>query len=1648
MAALPKSGVQLVAESAAQFFSDMEKAGTAVTAFGRTTESAGKGVSAFGTVAAGALMRVGEIAVNVAGQAAAALGAFVSDSVSAAGDFEANMNTFGAVAGDALTQSGQSLEDFKQLFISLGTELPVSTAEVQQAAIELAKGGLDPATIAAGGLRTALDLAAAGGVGLADSAGIMAKQLGVWVDSTADAATKAAFLAETADLLSQSANATTSDVGELALGLANAGGTAKVAGLDFRETVTGLSLLAPGFSSASDAGTSFKTFLSRLIPTTKPATAAMIDLGLATDEGKSKFYDAQGSFVGLKTAAEMLQYATRNLSEEQKLQAFQTIFGADAIRAASILSEQGAEGYDRMTASLAAAGTVQEQAAARQQGFNTALDNAKGSFEALQLTIGTALLPILSTLLNQYIAPGINFLTQFASAVFGNAEAFAALSPAAQGVVGVFQAVGQAVAGAFAFFSEGKLDDLYAGLTTLFGGAIAGLIVDFAASVKEMIPPFVAFVTSGENLMPILGGIGAVIAAVAIPAIGGLIAAAAPVIGTFALIAGAGALLVAAWQADFGGIQGIVAGAFSGIVSAVQGVKAAFTAFFSTPAMQEWGQTIQAGAQVVASYFSNQFPGDIQRGIGAVQGAFTAFAATPWGQTLQAGAQVTADYFSNQWPGDIQRGLGVAQSAFSAFVNSPEMQQWGAEIQAGASVVASYFANQFPGDFQRGFALVSSSLATWVADIQRGAVVVATTWATVSAALQKFVADFQRGLALVTTTVSQWAGDVQRGAALVQSAIAALIAGIQSAFTSFVGTASSIGRAIVDGIASGIRGGAGAIRDAAVGAATSALNSAKSALGISSPSRLAAILVGLPFSQGIGIGVTQGSPFAVAASTTTAQQMIMGAAGAATAGAPAIGTALVQGMLVGLDADLSTAENALGLATQGLVINTSGMLGADAQTIGASLMQGAAQGVTDNAPVLTSSITATMAENGTIIETHAQQSIGEPFSKGVAAGITAGAPAIEQAVDAFATDTTKNAHDLLSTGAVDLGQPFAEDIAAGITDSAPVIGEAAEALGQEGMDTMPAALEPAITESLKVVTDARPGFVGAGKDLIGGMTEGVQAAAGELARAAAQAAKEALDAAKSELGIASPSQEAADEVGVPFVAGIVEGIAGSLDTIKAMARHLSKQLTEDMEKVALEAAKAFKEVLQAELEADVGFSDVRLSNFRKLQDLGKGSGTGDAQQGIADAQKKLEEGAAKQADADADYEDTVAGLHADARKNEAARLAAIEKVNASTKTEAEKAAAIADINRDYDDKLGEINGKLMDARDAYEAQTRAITAEVAQLEQALALAKARLLIEQEMDEHRRANVAAAQRELDQAAKEAEAMRKTDPAAADAYYKLRSKQILDLADLEKDRIEALARFRASGSEEDRDRLQAIDTERALLQANQSAERALFSANAQANSPYAGLTDEITNLQNKLRAELERDQGFYNLTDKNNLKMREKVAREIAADQAALMQIADLLTQVGEAAIGGTTEGVEGGAPGLIAAFQAAMAEAQRAAEAQLGISSPSKVFAKDVGLPIMTGLAQGILKGQQAVNAAMRNAGTATLGQASALAPAAQAVYPAMSGQQIANSYSNDRTVNIGSFSAANGMGRAEVQAMIQQAMNRAGRTAYARQATR
>lgn len=455
---LQEVGLEFVTDNDRAFFNAVERADRAVAGFG---DSAGRAASGGLNSLSIASIAVGNVIGNVLTAAlregAEAVVGFVGGAITQAADFESSLNRFAAVTGDAMAEAGLEVADFSALFLEMGAKTQFSAGEAADAAVMLAKGGLTPAAIAAGALEAALGLAAAGELDLAIASDILAKQLGVWADTGVTAE-------EVTNELAQAANASTVDVDELALGLANVGGAARTVGVPFDELTQTMALLAPNFASAADAGTALKTFLLNLQPSTLPARKAMAELNLLTAEGTSKFYDAQGVFIGMEATTQLLQDSFSGLTDAERTMAMEMIFGADAIRVADALARSGAEGYNEMGASMDAAGTAAEQAALKNQGFNFAMESMRGSLETVQIILGTKLLPILTNFVNTALIPAINYVGEL-STVFGT-----------EGLAGVMERLGPIFDAAIASLGpafQAALDVILPIVEQLFNNLIA-----------------------------------------------------------------------------------------------------------------------------------------------------------------------------------------------------------------------------------------------------------------------------------------------------------------------------------------------------------------------------------------------------------------------------------------------------------------------------------------------------------------------------------------------------------------------------------------------------------------------------------------------------------------------------------------------------------------------------------------------------------------------------------------------------------------------------------------------------------------------------------------------------------------------------------------------------------------------------------------------------------------------------------------------------------------------------------------------------------------------------------------------------------------------------------------------------------------------
>lgn len=315
---------------------------------------------------------------------ALAVGAGFASAVSVASSFEHQMSAVGAVAG----ASKNELAALSDKALQLGADTAFGATEAAGAMEILAGNGIVVADILGGAADAAVNLAAAGGTTLATAADTVSTAMAVW-------GLNAENTAVVVNMLAGAANVSRFGVEDMSLAIAQGGGAAATAGVSFEDFATSIAAIAPNFSSGADAGTSLKTMLTRLTPSTKSAKEAMYDLNLMGENGLPIWFDSQGNFKGMASVAEALHNQIGPLSDSQKTMALSTIFGSDAMRAAAAMSNMTAQEFTNMQNVMKNTDAA-AVAAQRMDNFKGAMDQVGGSIETIQIKLGMMLLPVLT----------------------------------------------------------------------------------------------------------------------------------------------------------------------------------------------------------------------------------------------------------------------------------------------------------------------------------------------------------------------------------------------------------------------------------------------------------------------------------------------------------------------------------------------------------------------------------------------------------------------------------------------------------------------------------------------------------------------------------------------------------------------------------------------------------------------------------------------------------------------------------------------------------------------------------------------------------------------------------------------------------------------------------------------------------------------------------------------------------------------------------------------------------------------------------------------------------------------------------------------------------------------------------------------------
>lgn len=500
-----------------------------------------------------------EVAADLAAQAISRIVDGVvdltGDTVNVAADFEAQMALMQIASG----ATGDKLQILRDYAIEMGAKTFESAQGAAEGMTNLLKAGLSPEEVMSV-FPAVADLAAASSLTLAESSDAVTVALATWDKPVGDAA-------GVVDTMVKAADASVTEVNELAAAMQTGGPAASMYGMSFEEFNQTLALFSERGIKGAQAGTLLKSMLLNMTRDTDKVAGAWSTLGI-------NLYDAEGNMrripdvmadmseqmaVGeswmarmalpLEDGEEIIRTFTATTEAEmnKSIEALQeygfevvetgrvteefanttqkTLGGSYGVAGLSILGEEGAAGYAEMGEKIDAAASAAEIAEVKFSTFRGTMEELEGSVETVQVKAGTALIdnvlqPITDELNDKTIPAIDKFIEKLTGPDASLQAAFASLIPEDAG------------GGLFDLFTE-NLDSLF-------------------ETLQEMTP---------EELENLAKGLGAVVLVFNAQAILGALLAGGPLVFLFlALTSGAEGLAEALAALGEGDFKGVVEG--------------------------------------------------------------------------------------------------------------------------------------------------------------------------------------------------------------------------------------------------------------------------------------------------------------------------------------------------------------------------------------------------------------------------------------------------------------------------------------------------------------------------------------------------------------------------------------------------------------------------------------------------------------------------------------------------------------------------------------------------------------------------------------------------------------------------------------------------------------------------------------------------------------------------------------------------------------------------------------------------------------------------------------------------------------------------------------------------------------------------------
>ncbi len=461
-----------------KFFAALTKLNAQVGKIGRSMASVGTKLSAIGTM------------VTAPFAAAAVAGSRFESTLLAV---KASTNATAA-----------ELASVKAAAMATSEALGVGPTEATQGFLELLKAGMSLEDVLGGAGRTALEFAKVGQMDVAAAAVVMADAMKVFGVSSEVAA----------NTLSAAADASSTSVEEMTMAFSQSSAVAALANQSMGDLSASLAILANNGVKGSDAGTSVKTMLMRLMAPADDAVGALNQLGLSV----ASFRGADGQMKPMVEIIRTLNAAMGGMDQAAKDDIFRRIFGQDAIRAAAILTSTGVEGFAAMQQAMGQALPVGAKYKTLAMGLVGAMATLRAAAERAAIAVGESVGPALISLAR----PIADVINGFAKFVANNQELVATIAKFAVAAIGIGSVL-IGLGGALTAVSMAAAPVLAA-----FGavGAAVGVVLSPVGLLITSLGALIAFGPKvAASIKGMFGGVGAVVE-VASSAIGSVFTAA------------------------------------------------------------------------------------------------------------------------------------------------------------------------------------------------------------------------------------------------------------------------------------------------------------------------------------------------------------------------------------------------------------------------------------------------------------------------------------------------------------------------------------------------------------------------------------------------------------------------------------------------------------------------------------------------------------------------------------------------------------------------------------------------------------------------------------------------------------------------------------------------------------------------------------------------------------------------------------------------------------------------------------------------------------------------------------------------------------------------------------------------------------------